>query len=508
MSGRPGSLGWIARHEIRLSWRDWVGMMSAGGRRRTPRVILLLLIFAAFLHAVAFATVGRFGHLAPHADRATLVMITGSVFLSWCLVLSQALESVTRAFYARSDLDLILSSPLPARKIFAVRIGAISLSSGLVSMLLAGSFINVLAFTGGPHWLLAYPTVAALSALATSLAVIVCVVLFRLLGPRRTRFAAQVLAAVIGAGFVVGIQAVAIFSSGTFSRLALLQSPALLAHAPGEESLLWAPARAMLGDVPAFLETLAFGLAVLFATTALLAGELGKQAAATSGAAHPVARRSARRRPFRIASPAAALRRKEWTLLIRDPWLISQTLMQVIYLFPAALLLWRNYHDAGSLVVLAPVMVMAAGQLGGGLAWLAISGEDAPDLVASAPIGPRAVIRAKVEAVMGSIALIFAPLVLALAFASPYVALVSMAGVFIAAGAATVIQLWFRAQAKRSNFRRRQTSSRLATFAEAFSSLTWASAAALAAAGTWFALFPALLAVAILGGTRWLSPKT
>ena len=42
-------------------------------------------------------------------------------------MLSQALESVTRAFYARSDLDLILSSPASARKIFAVRIAAIAL---------------------------------------------------------------------------------------------------------------------------------------------------------------------------------------------------------------------------------------------------------------------------------------------------------------------------------------------------------------------------------------------
>ena len=61
---------------------------------------------------------------------------------------------------------------------------------------------------------------------------------------------------------------------------------------------------------------------------------------------------------------------------------MSQTLMQLLYLVPPALLLWRSFADgAGSLVVLVPVLVMAAGQLAGGLAWLAISGEDAPDLV-------------------------------------------------------------------------------------------------------------------------------
>ncbi len=44
-------------------------------------------------------------------------------------MLSQAMESVTRAFYARSDLDLILSSPVVARRVFAVRIAAMALST-------------------------------------------------------------------------------------------------------------------------------------------------------------------------------------------------------------------------------------------------------------------------------------------------------------------------------------------------------------------------------------------
>jgi ABC-2 type transport system permease protein len=52
------------------------------------------------------------------------------------------------------------------------------------------------------------------------------------------------------------------------------------------------------------------------------------------------------------------------------------------------------------LIVLAPVLTRAAGQLGGGLAWLAVSGEDAPDLIATAPISPRHNLIAKVEAVL------------------------------------------------------------------------------------------------------------
>src|SRR5262249_60009769 len=86
-------------------------------------------------------------------------------------------------------------------------------------------------------------------------------------------------------------------------------------------------------------------------------------------------------------------------------------------------------------------------------------------------------------------------------------ALVAAAGVVLAAGAAPTIQLWFRAQAKRSHFRRRQPSSRLATFAEAFASISWAATAALAAAGMWLAVLPAMFAVAVMIGPRWVSPR-
>jgi ABC-2 type transport system permease protein len=76
----------------------------------------------------------------------------------------------------------------------------------------------------------------------------------------------------------------------------------------------------------------------------------------------------------------------------------------------------------------------------------------------------------------------------------------------MAAAAATGIQFWFRKQAARRYFRHRQTASRFATFAEAFSSISWAAAAATAASGSWLALFPAGIGLAILLAARWMSP--
>ena len=150
---------------------------------------------------------------------------------------------------------------------------------------------------------------------------------------------------------------------------------------------------------------------------------------------------------------------------------------------------------------------MAAGQLAGGLAWLTISGEDAADLVATAPMPPSRVTRAKIEVVVIVIAVIFAPLVTALAFASPLQAIVTALGVIIATISAAAIQLWFRVQAKRSQFRRRQTSSRVATFAEAFCSIGWAATGALALSLPIAGVISGLMTAGILAATWRISPR-
>src|SRR5262249_42696126 len=186
---------------------------------------------------------------------------------------------------------------------------------------------------------------------------------------------------------------------------------------------------------------------------------------AASASAQAAQRRAGRgKTAFRGGSRQQALRRKEFLLLARDPWLMSQTLMQLLYLVPPALFLWRSFSDSSTaLVLITPVIVMAAGQLAGGLAWLTISCEDAADLVAAAPLSPTRVIRAKVEVVLITSGTIFTPMLAALAILTPLQAAVTACFVLIGAMSATAIQLWFRVQAKRSQFRRRQTSSRLAT---------------------------------------------
>jgi ABC-2 type transport system permease protein len=328
------------------------------------------------------------------------------------------------------------------------------------------------------------------------------------LGPKRTRFVAQVMAAVIGAACVIGLQLAAIQSLGTFSRTDVLGSSALVSLAPEAGSLLYWPARAAVGDLTALAGVLGASLLLLGASIVLFAPRFGDCAIAASGVSHATTRRRSTSNGFRRSTPGRALRLKEWLLLRRDPWLMSQTLMQILYLAPPAVLLWRAFgDDASAVVVLVPVLVMAAGQLAGGLAWLAISGEDAPELIATAPVSAAQIMRAKVEAVMGVVGLVFLPFVAAIAVMSPRHAVVTVLAILAASAAAIQIQYFLRTQAKRSHFRRRQTSSRAATFAEAFSSIAWAGTAALAAAGAWIAVVvTGAFALLVLLVARLISP--
>jgi ABC-2 type transport system permease protein len=501
------ALTWFARHELRLAWRDWLAMMTAGRRGRKRAAVIGLIAFAAIMHLPAYAVIGRFADLEAPLDKSTLIVITATIFLAWALMLSQAIESVTRVFYARADLDLIMSSPVKLANVFSVRIAAIALSVIAMALLLSTPFVDVLVIGGGIRWFAAYGVVVAIGLSAAAVAIAVTIMLFRLIGPSRTRLVAQILAAVIGAGFVIALQIAAILSYGTLSRFAVLTSDAAAAFAPDTGSIVWWPARAALGDGEALLLLLAGGLVLLGAVMAIFSARFADTVISVSANATP-GQQASRTRAFRAGSRQQALRWKEFVLLRRDPWLMSQTLMQLLYLVPPALMLWRSFADSSAAIVLiTPVVVMAAGQLAGGLAWLTISGEDAADLVATAPLPASRVTRAKIEVVLIAIGVMFAPLVLALVFASPLQAAVTAAGVIIAAASATAIQLWFRVQARRSQFRRRQTSSRLATFAEAFSSIGWAATGALALAIPIAALITGLVTAGILAATWKISPR-
>lgn len=504
----PSALSRFTRHELTLTWRDWSWLFSGRRNRSTRRALVGIFVFTAVLHLIAYLVLSPYFADGGTLDQTAMAVIMVSIALSFTMMLSQSLESVTRAFYARDDLDLILSSPAPSRDLFLVRIAMMGLMSWTMSVLMIAPFINVAAVLDGPPWLAGYPVMLAVSLLATGLAVLVTLGLFRGVGAKRTRLIAQITAAVIGATFLIGLQIVAIISYGSMSRFSLFNPDFIAANAPAADSAFWLPAAAVTGAVGPLIIILSG--AVLFFAAAAYTGaiQFRRIVIAALGVSEETKRQSGAHRAFRMRSTGAALVHKELKLIARDPWLISQTLMQVLYLLPPAVMLWISFgEDIRISAIIAPVIVMAIGQLAGGLAWLTISGEDAPDLIATAPVSGSARLWAKVRAVLVIVSIAVAPLAAGLALISLWGALVTFCGALIAASCAILVQLWFRAQAKRAMFRRRQVASKASTFTEATASILCAGATAMVAAGEPLAIIPALLLVLVMGTAWSISPK-
>ena len=50
---QPATLTWFGRHELRLFWRDWISMMTAGKRGREPILAGVAVVFAVLIHMLA-----------------------------------------------------------------------------------------------------------------------------------------------------------------------------------------------------------------------------------------------------------------------------------------------------------------------------------------------------------------------------------------------------------------------------------------------------------------------
>ncbi|MEA3033493.1 MAG: type transport system permease protein, partial [Sphingomonadales bacterium] len=179
----------------------------------------------------------------------------------------------------------------------------------------------------------------------------------------------------------------------------------------------------------------------------------------------------------------AAVVAKELRLLKREPEILFSLLLRLIYLLPLVFLGLKGTGGAEQfrVPVLAAIGAIAAGQLCGSLAWLTISAEEAPDLLAVAPV-PRGIVRRnKLLAAMAMTAPFALILPLVLAPRHPGAAIVTFLGSLAAGWAAGLIELLFGKPGKRSAFQRRQQGSFLTSLLGLFCALLIGGATAAAA---------------------------
>lgn len=466
MRAAPGSVGWLLRHELRLAWFNASG---AGKRRPGNAAIGLALLGWAALHLLGWVTVQRLAGVADD-DPRILFVISALLAGGAALMLSSAIKSSVLVLFERSDLDLLLSSPLPSHSIFSVRLAGVAASTAAVYLFFLAPFAHAGLLQGQWRWLGVYPGVISVAVLCSCAAMLLTLGLVRVLGARRTRVVAQVIGALAGALFVIASQLHSLSSRESQGRVREMLDGLLRQDGMSDHPLLL-PARAMLGE-PLPMLLLAALAAVVFVLTARRTHRFfahGLQLAASAARAGTAPTAPLRHRFGRSLFSTVVV--KEWRLVVRDPHLLSQVLLQLLFLLPLFFLIFQR-SDV-QVQALGAGLALLCGSLTGALAWIALSAEDAPDLLLVSPASLATVRRAKLAAaIMPVLALVAVPL-LWLTVRMPATGLLVC---FVVGGAvlgAGLIVFWCGRPGVRSNFKGRGKGGVVMNILEMFNSLAW-----------------------------------
>lgn len=478
------SLPWLIRHELRLAFRN------NPARLRTRAAVLVALLSVPVLLGTALAWWLR---TAPDVPEQALGAVSAAAALLVVLMLSGASVYVLRAFHDRGDLDLLLSSPVPPARVLAAKTVAVHAAVALPLLIILSPFLIASALFGHPGWLGGIVMIVTVAVLATSLAFGLATFLFRWLGPRRARRTIQ-----IGGGVLAGTVAI-LGQSPTFAPRRFEAVRTALA-APPPAPLDW-PGRAVFGAPLPLLALVAVATIAAILAARLAAGEMGRgQGPRLDEAATPAA---ARTRPAaRYRAPLAIVLVKELQLLARDPELLASVALQLAYMVPAFGLIFAGGGVSPGRLAAAAVLFSAL--LPSSLAWLTICGEDAPDLVASAPVAPATIARAKILAACLPALVLVTPAILFIATQSLRAGLVAALLAPVAALAAAAQQHWLGRPRPRRTFRNRQQGSILLAISEYVMAGGWAGTAALATAGSPWLWLPLALSGLVLAVSRAL----
>jgi ABC-2 type transport system permease protein len=395
---RPGSIPWLMRHELRLYTRSGVLKGTSFTFLIIAEILLHLLAVPAAFTVRAASAYGGAGIPAV----LPLLLTTGGLAFCFIFMLSRSLNGIVQVLYTRADLDLLLSSPVAPDSIIGVRVGTVALTVTLEVAMLAWPFANVFVLFGLFSWSKLYLLIPALGMLATSLDVVLALTLFRLLGPRTTRIVGQVLAALIGLTIFLLTQLPNLMRHGPQRGPGNYDGFATLLRAdPGHLGAILLPARLVLaGYWPSVLLTL-ISAGLLLLTVRVLSGRF-MRAATAIGSMGSARSKSVSARPLRFRSSLrSVLIVKELRLIRRDPLLLMQLLQQSVYLVPLCLVLWRQPRGGpGGLPWLWLGVILVSGTLAAAMAWITIAAENAPELLAAAPLTRAMVVRTKIEAAL------------------------------------------------------------------------------------------------------------
>ena len=189
----------LLRHQVRLWWFGHTRSARAG--LRLVPVIVVVLAFVLLPLAVGASYVYVRGLNAR--DPAVAPGYLAAVFLGLSLLLLlSGVGGIVHRLYLASDLDLLLSAPVPLPMLFAAKIVGVSTGVGVAVTTCFAGIIGYGLARGAPvaFYPLAAVLTLAVTGLAAACAMALVMLTVRIVPPGRVQTAATLLATLLGAG--------------------------------------------------------------------------------------------------------------------------------------------------------------------------------------------------------------------------------------------------------------------------------------------------------------------
>lgn len=487
---KPGSVLWLLKFEWTLYFRN----LLSGSQKWAIGVLVLIVLIGAgtlwnFLREYNDVLTSMPATLSPTLA-LPLTLVGGVLFV---VMFMTGLQASVQVMFERKDLDLLVSSPVSTRSIFAVRVLGVVMAVSLWWVTF-GFLVALIGLMLGSWHLLGLPLgFLTLGMVVSTVSVGISFALVRAFGVQKTRTIVQVTTFVFGGLMFMVSQLQNFMRAGStpawmqnLSQWVVQTYQSLLALP--ETSLLWYWARSLWLEPLPTLMVLAGSLAVLTLMVTITHGAYLKGASEASGFNRPRLK-NLKQAPFRSGG-LLLLWSKEWKLVLRDPALLAQLVLQVVYLVPLMFMMFGMNSGARQANAFAALLnpafwvagvVLAASSLASWVARVFIAAEDQPDLLAMSPHPVGHLRRQKMWVVLAPMLMVFVPLVLFLARGKPMLMVLGAGALVICLTLIALMQMWWAKPIRRADLMNKNGKGQgdpLQGFMEAITYMGWAGAIA------------------------------
>jgi ABC-2 type transport system permease protein len=416
MNFQQGTLPWFLQHELRLWWRNFSGKWIVIGTMALFGIFMAVMLTLWLSFAAISDRIRQLMFFESIPD-GLLWAAGGVCLLLFTFSLLSATHQTLSMMFERSDLDLLISSPISTKTVLTSRLLGLAIENFLGICLFFVPLTIVIVPLGFIRLLGIYPALFAICIITSSLAILINLALVKLLGARNARIVSQFMGYILSIVFFLLSQSATLFEKQLQAALVWWNQATLPNGFFHSQGWIWLPAKAIFSDFPSLTLLLISSAAILWLTVQVshLAFVKGTQQSLTTKKNHPQSNQKIR---FKTNSNWIFLL-KEWRSIIRNPYILSRLLYTIIAYIPLLILVFQRSNAQSAdriLATLSTGIPLFGATFSSTLGAICFSAEEAPDLLKSSPVPSNHLRWLKLLAVLIPGWLIASPLFIILVF--------------------------------------------------------------------------------------------